>query len=49
MFSASAFAANTIVRSGVAAAFPLFTVQMFTEVDFIVIHVPKIAHHFTCF
>ncbi|TFK47416.1 MFS polyamine transporter [Heliocybe sulcata] len=30
MYSASAFAANTFVRSGVAAAFPLFTVQMFT-------------------
>ncbi|KAF8980584.1 MFS polyamine transporter [Cyathus striatus] len=30
MFSASAFAANTVIRSAVAAAFPLFTVQMFT-------------------
>ncbi|KAF5351226.1 hypothetical protein D9756_008160 [Leucocoprinus leucothites] len=30
MYSASAFAANTICRSAVAAAFPLFTVQMFT-------------------
>jgi len=29
MYSASAFAANTICRSAVAAAFPLFTVQMF--------------------
>ncbi|GAA5905253.1 hypothetical protein JCM6882_003727 [Rhodosporidiobolus microsporus] len=29
MFSASALAANTIVRSAVAAAFPLFTNQMF--------------------
>ncbi|KAF5313645.1 hypothetical protein D9611_010182 [Ephemerocybe angulata] len=29
MFSASALAANTVVRSAVAAAFPLFTVQMF--------------------
>ncbi|TFY76298.1 hypothetical protein EWM64_g7712, partial [Hericium alpestre] len=29
MFAASAFAANTIVRSAVGAAFPLFTVQMF--------------------
>ncbi|TFY75862.1 hypothetical protein EWM64_g8151 [Hericium alpestre] len=29
MFAASAFAANTIVRSSVGAAFPLFTVQMF--------------------
>ncbi|BGP20179.1 hypothetical protein JCM10213v2_008314 [Rhodosporidiobolus nylandii] len=29
MFSASALAANTIVRSAVAAAFPLFTTQMF--------------------
>ncbi|KAK2462833.1 hypothetical protein APHAL10511_005145 [Amanita phalloides] len=31
MYSASAFAVNTIVRSAVAAAFPLFTVQMFTK------------------
>ncbi|KAF7969482.1 hypothetical protein HWV62_27281 [Athelia sp. TMB] len=31
MYSSSAFAANTIVRSAVAAAFPLFTVQMFTK------------------
>ncbi|KXN84342.1 hypothetical protein AN958_12696 [Leucoagaricus sp. SymC.cos] len=31
MYSASAFAANTICRSAVAAAFPLFTVQMFTK------------------
>jgi len=31
MYSASAFAANTIIRSAVAAAFPLFTVQMFTK------------------
>ncbi|KAG5351224.1 hypothetical protein C0989_007375 [Termitomyces sp. Mn162] len=29
MYSASAFAANTVVRSAVAAAFPLFTTQMF--------------------
>ncbi|KAJ6550973.1 hypothetical protein DFH09DRAFT_1168015, partial [Mycena vulgaris] len=29
MYSASAFAANTFCRSLVAAAFPLFTVQMF--------------------
>ncbi|XP_006463626.1 hypothetical protein AGABI2DRAFT_225490, partial [Agaricus bisporus var. bisporus H97] len=29
MYSASAFAANTFLRSAVAAAFPLFTVQMF--------------------
>ncbi|GJN94321.1 hypothetical protein Rhopal_007395-T1 [Rhodotorula paludigena] len=29
MFSASALAANTVVRSAVAAAFPLFTSQMF--------------------
>ncbi|KAJ3714894.1 major facilitator superfamily domain-containing protein [Lentinula guzmanii] len=29
MYSASAFAANTTIRSLVAAAFPLFTVQMF--------------------
>lgn len=33
MYSASAFAANTMVRSAVAAAFPLFTVQMFTKVN----------------
>ncbi|KAF9556864.1 MFS polyamine transporter [Agrocybe pediades] len=31
MYSASAFAANTVIRSAVAAAFPLFTVQMFTN------------------
>ncbi|KAF8154437.1 MFS polyamine transporter [Crassisporium funariophilum] len=30
-FSASAFAANTVIRSAVAASFPLFTVQMFTN------------------
>lgn len=30
MYSASAFAANTFCRSALAAAFPLFTVQMFT-------------------
>ncbi|KAG6878237.1 hypothetical protein C0993_010359 [Termitomyces sp. T159_Od127] len=29
MYSASAFAANTVVRSAVAASFPLFTTQMF--------------------
>ncbi len=33
MYSASAFAANTICRSAVAAAFPLFTVQMFNAVS----------------
>lgn len=32
MYSASAFASNTIIRSAVAVAFPLFTVQMFTKV-----------------
>lgn len=32
MYSASAFAANTFIRSLVAAAFPLFTVQFFTNV-----------------
>ena len=32
MYSASAFAANTFIRSAFAAAFPLFTVQMFTRV-----------------
>jgi len=31
MYSASAFAANTICRSAVAAAFPLFTTQMFNK------------------
>ncbi|KAF9044209.1 MFS polyamine transporter [Panaeolus papilionaceus] len=31
MYAASAFAANTIIRSAVAAAFPLFTTQMFTK------------------
>ncbi|KAF5378919.1 hypothetical protein D9757_008720 [Collybiopsis confluens] len=31
MYSASAFSANTTVRSLVAAAFPLFTVQMYTN------------------
>ncbi|KAF8070036.1 MFS general substrate transporter [Lyophyllum atratum] len=31
MYSASAFAANTMIRSAVAAAFPLFTVQMFNN------------------
>ncbi|OBZ78052.1 hypothetical protein A0H81_01678 [Grifola frondosa] len=30
-YSASAFSANTIVRSSVGAAFPLFTVQMFRK------------------
>lgn len=30
-YSASAFAANTFMRSAVAAGFPLFTVQMFTK------------------
>jgi hypothetical protein len=34
MYSASAFAANTFVRSALAAAFPLFTVQMFGKVRF---------------
>ncbi|KAH7890654.1 MFS polyamine transporter [Phlebopus sp. FC_14] len=31
MFSASALAGHTIIRSAVSAAFPLFTVQMFTK------------------
>ncbi|KAG6853761.1 hypothetical protein C0991_001591 [Blastosporella zonata] len=31
MYSASAFAANTVIRSAVAASFPLFTVQMFNN------------------
>jgi MFS transporter, DHA1 family, multidrug resistance protein len=29
MYAASAFAANTLCRSALASAFPLFTVQMF--------------------
>jgi hypothetical protein len=33
MYAASAFAANTMIRSGVAAAFPLFTTQMFKGVS----------------
>jgi len=33
MYAASAFAANTMIRSGVAAAFPLFTRQMFKGVS----------------
>jgi hypothetical protein len=33
MYAASAFAANNMIRSGVAAAFPLFTTQMFREVS----------------
>lgn len=32
MYAASAFAANTIIRSAVGAAFPLFTVQMYHKV-----------------
>ncbi|KAI0002446.1 MFS polyamine transporter [Russula compacta] len=31
MFAASAFAVNTMIRSATAAAFPLFTTQMFTN------------------
>jgi len=31
MYSASALSANTAIRSAVAAAFPLFTVQLFTN------------------
>ena len=34
MYAASAFAVNTAIRSAVAAAFPLFTTQMFTNVRF---------------
>src|SRR5260370_41257899 len=34
MYSASAFAANTLCRSALAAAYPLFTVQMFDRVRF---------------
>ena len=33
MYSASAFAANTVIRSATAASFPLFTVQLFTNVS----------------
>jgi MFS transporter, DHA1 family, multidrug resistance protein len=33
MYAASALAANTIIRSGIAAAFPLFTSQMFDGVS----------------
>ena len=33
MYSASALSANTAIRSAVAAAFPLFTVQLFTNVS----------------
>lgn len=33
MYAASAFAANTMIRSAVGAAFPLFTVQMFEGVS----------------
>ena len=32
-YSASAFAVNTLIRSAVAASFPLFTVQLFTNVS----------------
>lgn len=32
-YAASAFAANTMIRSGVAAAYPLFTTQMFQNVS----------------
>ncbi|KAF9481756.1 MFS polyamine transporter [Pholiota conissans] len=31
MYAASALSANTVIRSAVAASFPLFTVQMFTN------------------
>ena len=33
MYSASALSANATIRSAVAAAFPLFTVQLFTNVN----------------
>ena len=33
MYAASAFAANTMVRSAVAASFPLFTTAMFNKVS----------------
>ena len=33
MYSASALSANAAIRSAVAAAFPLFTVQLFTNVS----------------
>lgn len=34
MYAASAFATNTIIRSAVGAAFPLFTVQMYHKVRY---------------
>ena len=36
MYSASALSANTAIRSAMAAAFPLFTVQLFTNVSCLV-------------
>jgi hypothetical protein len=40
MYAASAFAANTMIRSGVAAAFPLFTTQMFRAVSQVINSIP---------
>jgi MFS transporter, DHA1 family, multidrug resistance protein len=37
MFAASAFSVNTMIRSAVAAAFPLFTAQMYTNVGLIIV------------
>ena len=34
MYSASAFAANTLIWSAVAASFPLFTNQLFNNVSY---------------
>ncbi len=45
MYAASAFASNTIVRSLVASAFPLFTVQMYHSVSRIVSCLGYISRH----
>jgi len=37
MYSASAFAGNTMIRSAVASTFPLFTVQLFTKVSSLIL------------
>lgn len=43
MYAASALALNTIIRSGVAAVFPLFTVQMYHNVG---VHSPLRIYHY---
>ena len=43
MYAASAFAANTMIRSGVAAAFPLFTTQMFKGVSQVTIFLSSVG------